>query len=97
MLLFEIVRFSEELEPKVILVEQVKGLLSSKGSEQRRGEIFEKFLIALEMPGYSSKWRVVLAADYGVTSTARAIIRNRHAEKKRLPLSRTNIRTARRM
>ena len=30
MLLFEIVRFSEELEPKVILVEQVKGLLSSK-------------------------------------------------------------------
>ncbi len=66
MLLFEIVRFSEELEPKVILVEQVKGLLSSKGSEQRRGEIFEKFLIALENAGYSSKWRVVLAADYGV-------------------------------
>ena len=48
MLLFEIVRFSKELEPKVILVEQVKGLLSSKGSEQRRGEIFEKFLLALE-------------------------------------------------
>ena len=66
MLLFEVVRFSEELKPKVILVEQVKGLLSSKGSERRRGEIFEKFLIALENAGYSSKWRVVLAADYGV-------------------------------
>ncbi len=66
MLLFEIVRFSEELKPKVILVEQVKGLLSSKGAERRKGEIFEKFLIALENAGYSSKWRVVLAADYGI-------------------------------
>lgn len=66
MLLFEIVRFCEALEPKVILVEQVKGLLSSKGSKQRKGEIFEKFLIALENAGYSSKWRVITAADYGV-------------------------------
>ena len=63
MLLFEIIRFSEELKPKVILVEQVKGLLSSKGSERRKGEVFEKFLIALENAGYSSKWRVILAAD----------------------------------
>ena len=66
MLLFEVVRFSEELKPKVILVEQVKGLLSSKGSERRKGEIFKKFLIDLENAGYSSKWRVILAADYGV-------------------------------
>lgn len=66
MLLFEVIRFSQALKPKVILIEQVKGLLSSKGSEQRRGEIFEKFLTALENAGYSSKWRVILAADYGV-------------------------------
>ncbi len=66
MLLFEMVRFAEEFEPKVILVEQVKGLLSAKGSKQRKGEIFEKFLTALENAGYSSKWRVILAADYGV-------------------------------
>ncbi len=66
MLLFEIVRFSEKLKPNVILVEQVKGLLSSKGAERRKGEVFEKFLIALENVGYSSKWSVISAADYGV-------------------------------
>ncbi|MFQ5432831.1 MAG: DNA cytosine methyltransferase, partial [Nitrospinota bacterium] len=36
LLLFEIIRFADELRPKVILLEQVKGLLSSKGSAKRR-------------------------------------------------------------
>jgi len=65
-LLFEIVRFAKTLKPKVILLEQVKGLLSSKGSEGRRGEVFEKFLSELEGINYTPKWRVILAADYGV-------------------------------
>ncbi len=65
-LLFEIIRFADTLRPKVILLEQVKGLLSSKGSENRRGEIFEKFLGELEAINYTPKWRVVLAADYGI-------------------------------
>ena len=65
-LLFEIIRFAEFLRPKVVLLEQVKGLLSSKGPEGRRGEIFETFLERLEQIGYTPKWRVVLAADYGV-------------------------------
>jgi DNA (cytosine-5)-methyltransferase 1 len=66
LLLFEIIRFAEALQPKVILLEQVKGLLSSKGSENRRGEVFEKFLSKLEAINYTPKWRVILAADYGV-------------------------------
>ena len=66
LLLFEIVRFAEVLQPKVILLEQVKGLLSSKGSEKRRGEVFQKFLSSLEAINYTPKWRVILAADYGV-------------------------------
>lgn len=65
-LLFEIVRFAKAIEPKVILLEQVKGLLSSKGCERRRGEVFEKFLSELEGINYTPKWRVILAADYGV-------------------------------
>lgn len=66
LLLFEIIRFAKAIQPKVVLLEQVKGLLSSKGSENRRGEVFEKFLNKLEAINYTPKWRVILAADYGV-------------------------------
>ena len=65
-LLFEIIRFADILRPKVILLEQVKGLLSAKGSANRRGEVFETFLSELELINYTPKWRVILAADYGV-------------------------------
>jgi DNA (cytosine-5)-methyltransferase 1 len=66
LLLFEIIRFAKELQPKVIFLEQVKGLLSSKGENNRRGEVFEKFLEELEAIDYTPKWRVIMAADYGV-------------------------------
>jgi len=66
MLLFEIIRFAEEFQPKVILLEQVKGLLSSKGPLQKRGEVFETFLAKLEEVGYTPKWRTIVAADFGV-------------------------------
>jgi DNA (cytosine-5)-methyltransferase 1 len=65
-LLFEIIRFARVLSPQVILLEQVKGLLSSKGPEGRKGEVFETFLKKLEAIGYHPKWRVVMAADFGV-------------------------------
>ena len=66
MLLFEIVRFAKEMQPKVIFLEQVKGLLSSKGATQKRGEVFENLLTALNEIGYTSKWQIISAADYGV-------------------------------
>lgn len=66
LLLFEIIRFAEEMQPKVILLEQVKGLLSSKGKNNRRGEVFEHFIKELEKVGYTPKWRVIKAADFGV-------------------------------
>ncbi|MBI5437947.1 MAG: DNA cytosine methyltransferase [Nitrosomonadales bacterium] len=65
-LLFEIIRFAEIVQPKVILLEQVKGLLSSKGENNRRGEVFETFLTKLENIGYTPKWRVIMAADFGI-------------------------------
>lgn len=65
-LLFEIIRFAKHLRPKVILLEQVKGLLSAKGENNRRGEVFESFLIQLEGIGYTPKWRVVMAANFGI-------------------------------
>ncbi len=66
LLLFEIIRFAEAIQPKVIFIEQVKGLLSSKGKNNKRGEVFEKFIKDLEAIKYIPKWRVIMAADYGV-------------------------------
>lgn len=66
LLLFEIIRFAEIFRPKVILLEQVKGLLSSKGALGQRGEVFQGFLGKLESIGYVPKWQVITAADFGV-------------------------------
>lgn len=66
MLLFEIIRFAEAMRPKVILIEQVKGLLSAKYTADRRGEVFDIFLNKLEKINYTPKWRIVMAADYGI-------------------------------
>lgn len=65
-MLFEIIRFAIHLEPSVIFLEQVKGLLSAKGDNRKKGGVFESFLSQIEDAGYIAKWRVVLAADFGV-------------------------------
>lgn len=65
-LLFEIIRFAEYFKPQVILLEQVKGLLSAKDLNEKKGGVFEAFINRLDEIGYVAKWRVVLAADYGV-------------------------------
>ncbi len=66
LLLFEVVRFARNIQPKVILIEQVKGLLSSKGQSQKRGEVFERFVSELGKAGYHIQWRIIMAADFGI-------------------------------
>lgn len=66
MLLFQIPRFAEILLPKSILIEQVAGLLSAKGYNGNRGEVFELFIKELESLGYIPKWKTIMAADHGV-------------------------------
>ncbi len=66
LLLFEIIRFAKFFEPDVILLEQVKGLLSAKDEKGKKGGVFERFLSQMEDAGYRSKWKVILAADFGV-------------------------------
>ena len=66
LLLYEMIRFADAIRPKIVLIEQVKGLLSSKAENNRRGEVFEDFLTGLEDIGYVPKWRIILAADFGV-------------------------------
>lgn len=66
LLLFEMIRFAREFRPAVVFVEQVKGLLSSRGPKGQRGEVFASFIVGLQEIGYASKWQVVVAADFGV-------------------------------
>ena len=65
-LLFEIIRFAEYFMPKVILLEQVKGLLGAKDTNGKKGGVFEQFISKLENIGYVPKWQLCCAADYGV-------------------------------
>lgn len=67
LLLFEMVRFARDLKPKAIMIEQVKGLLSARDENGKRGGVFEVLLKQLQDElGYSVKWATILAADYGV-------------------------------
>ena len=66
MLLFEMVRFAKALQPRVILTEQVKGVLSAPDHNGERGGVLKRFIADLEKLGYCVKWSVVCAADYGV-------------------------------
>jgi len=66
LLLFQMTRFAEVLQPKVIFIEQVKGLLSARGRDGEKGSILQLLLTNLEELGYVPKWKVINAANYGV-------------------------------
>lgn len=66
LLLFEMVRFARVLKPKVVFIEQVKGLVNAKDVAGRRGGILKALLDELTQIGYVSKWKVINAADFGV-------------------------------
>jgi DNA (cytosine-5)-methyltransferase 1 len=66
MLLFEMTRFAEVFRPKVILIEQVKGLLNAPDRSGKIGGVFELLLERLQALDYVPKWKVILTADYGV-------------------------------
>lgn len=66
MMLFEIVRFAKILLPKVILIEQVKGLLNIADDKGKKGGVFDELITELRLLGYQPKWKIINSADYGV-------------------------------
>ena len=74
MLLFQMIRYARAIRPKVVLMEQVKGLLSAKDAKGRRGGVFEKLLQDFESLGYVVKYKVCVAADYGVAQLRERVI-----------------------
>lgn len=66
LLLFQMIRFAKAIKPKAILIEQVKGLLSAPDERGEHGGVFRRFTRELGELGYTVKWQVLCAADYGV-------------------------------
>lgn len=87
LLLFEMIRFANDLRPKVILIEQVKGLLSARDVNGVKGGVFEQFLAQLEQIGYEAKWKVINSADFGVPQLRQRvfIVATREANRFQFP------------
>jgi DNA (cytosine-5)-methyltransferase 1 len=57
----EIIRIAEVKQPRYMMLENVKGLLSP-----RHKQTFEKILSELKRIGYNIHWKVLNTADYGI-------------------------------
>ena len=60
-LFFEIARFASILKPRILFLENVKGLLSHD-----KGRTFEIILQTLDELGYNVEWQVLNSKDFGV-------------------------------
>jgi DNA (cytosine-5)-methyltransferase 1 len=64
--LFEhFVRLAEGLKPKLILFENVRGLVTSRGPKGEPGEVLSMVKEAFERIGYATTFALLNAADYG--------------------------------
>jgi len=73
LLLFQMIRFAKILSPKIVLIEQVRGLLSAKDRNGKRGGVFKELLKNLEKLDYVANWQLINAADYGVPQLRKRI------------------------
>ena len=60
-LFFEIARIAEQIKPRILLLENVKGLLSHD-----KGRTFGTILNTLDEIGYDAEWQVLNSKDFGV-------------------------------
>lgn len=74
LLLYQMIRYAEAFKPRALMMEQVKGLLNAKDLHGKAGGVFESFIKQLEDMGYVPKWRVMLAANYGVAQLRQRVI-----------------------
>lgn len=73
-LLYQVVRYAKTFMPKIIMMEQVKGLLKAKDLNGNVGGVFESFIRQIEELGYVPKWKVLLSAEYGVAQMRQRVI-----------------------
>lgn len=73
-LLYQVIRYAKAIQPHVIMMEQVKGLLTAKDLNGESGGVFRSFIEELDALGYVPKWKVMIAADYGVAQLRQRVI-----------------------
>ena len=59
------VRLAGELKPKMVLFENVRGLVTARGPKGEPGEVLEMVAGAFEAIGYATTFALLNAADYG--------------------------------
>lgn len=74
MLLFQMIRYTKVIQPRVVMMEQVKGLLSARDAKGLRGGVLQKLLKDFSDLGYVAKYKVCLAADYGAAQLRERVI-----------------------
>lgn len=67
-LFFELIRILRVKQPQYVLLENVKGLLSSNG-----GWDFARVIIELENAGYTCEWQVLNAANFGLAQNRKRV------------------------
>lgn len=58
-------RLADELKPRFVLMENVRGLLTASGSRGKHGEAISVIQREWESLGYSVSWALLNAADFG--------------------------------
>ncbi|MBR8840033.1 MAG: DNA cytosine methyltransferase [Stigonema ocellatum SAG 48.90 = DSM 106950] len=66
LLLFQMVRYAKAFMPKVVLIEQVKGLKSAPCLKNKKGGVLENLVCGFQELGYTVSYEVLRAADFGV-------------------------------
>jgi len=64
-LFLEFVRLARELRPRLVLFENVRGLVTARGPRKVPGEVLNSIKEAFEEIGYATNVAVLNAADYG--------------------------------
>lgn len=65
LLISQMVRLTDELRPRYVLMENVRGLLTAVGPGGHHGEAIELLQKEWENLGYAVRWGLLNAADYG--------------------------------
>lgn len=91
-LIFEVLRLVKERKPKILFLENVKGLLNHDN-----GKTFATILLAISELGYSIEWQVLNSKDFGVPQNRERVFIIGHlggfSGREILPIRQTNTET----
>ncbi|WP_438000022.1 DNA cytosine methyltransferase [Sorangium sp. So ce185] len=65
LLIAQMLRLADELKPRYVLMENVRGLLTAVGPKGQHGEAIQIIQAEWENLGYAVNWALMNAADYG--------------------------------